>query len=205
MVKAILICTALAALSLTGCAGPSADVHTSHAEDAAAALQGERTYTLARMPSQDASADHPRFEQLLRDELAKQGFTDAGGNSATSARYLLSIAYDTRLAAVGVDTKNCGAGRCASPPDAPFSLFGGPAYRHELTLRFFARASGQEVYKVSAVSADRDADPLRAMPALVKSALAKLPFAMPADWRVKLRTDASSGATDVISVKPLQP
>jgi hypothetical protein len=139
---------------------------------------------------------------LLRDELAKHDFVDA---AAKPARFLLSIAYDTRPAAIGVGVKDCAPGDCAHQPDAPFSLFGGRVYRHALTLRFFERASGQEVYKVSAVSSDRDRDPLQAMPALVKSALAKLPFDAPADWRVKLRRDTTSGVPAVVSVKPLQP
>ncbi|MDI7066128.1 hypothetical protein QMO17_33330, partial [Klebsiella pneumoniae] len=89
------------------------------------------------------------------------------------AHYLLSIAYATRPAAVGVGTKDCAPGMCERSPEAPFSLFGGRAYQHTLTLRFFERASGREVYKVSAASSDRDADPLHAMPLLVKSALAR--------------------------------
>lgn len=202
MVKAILICAALAAASLTGCAGLSADVHSAGATHAAAALQGERTYAITRMPSQEASADHPRFESLLADELARQGFVAMTGQSA---RYLLSIAYDTRPATIGVGEKGCTASDCERAPDAPFSLFGGPAYRHALTLRFFERASGREIYKVSASSSDRDADPQHAMPALVKSALARFPFDAPPDWRVKLRTDETSGVPKVVSVKPLQP
>ncbi|MFM0396919.1 DUF4136 domain-containing protein [Paraburkholderia phytofirmans] len=201
-VKAMLICAALAAASLTGCAGLSADVHTADATNAAAALQGERTYTIARMPSQETSADHPQFESLLMDELAKQGFVAA---TAESARYLLSVAYDTRPATIGVNENGCTSGDCQRGPAAPFSLFGGPGYRHALTLRFFERASGQEVYKVSAVSSDRDADPLHAMPTLVKSALARFPFDAPPDWRVKLRADETGGVPTVTSVKPLQP
>ncbi len=199
LVKTILICAALAARSLTGCAGLSADVHTANPS---AVLQGERTYTIARMPSQDASTDHPQFETMLRDELAKNGFTDTAGQSA---HYLLSIAYDTRPAIVGVGAKDCAPGACERSPEPPFALFGGRAYQHALTLRFFEQSSGQEVYKVSAASSDRDADPLHAMPALVKSALAKFPFDAPPDWRVKLRTDQAGGVPDVVSVKPLQP
>ncbi len=197
--KAILICAALAAASLTGCAGLSADVHTANP---AAALQGEQTYAIERMPSQDDSADHSQFEALLRDELAKNGFVDTDGKPA---HYLLSIAYDTRPATVGVSTADCAADACGRPVEPAFSLFGQRTYRHALTLRFFERASGQEVYKVSATSSDRDADPLHAMPALVKSALAKLPFGAPPDWRVKLRAAQAGGMPDVVSVKPLQP
>ncbi|WP_408340237.1 DUF4136 domain-containing protein [Paraburkholderia metrosideri] len=199
MVKAILICAALAAASLTGCAGLSADVHTANPS---AALQGARTYTISRMPSQDASTDHPQFETMLRDELAKNGFIDTAGKSA---HYLLSIAYDTRPATVGVSVKDCAPGACERAPEPPFALFGGRAYQHSLTLRLFEQSSGQEVYSVNAASSDRDADPLHAMPALVKSALAKFPFDAPPDWRVKLRTDQASGMPNVVSVKPVQP
>lgn len=202
MTKVTLMCAALVAASLTGCAGLSADVHTAQAANAVAALQGEQTYTITRVPSQDASADHPQFEALLRDELAKRGFIDTAGKPA---HYLLSIAYATRPATVEVGEKNCAPGECGHEAEAPFSLFGGRAYQHSLTLRFFERTSGKERYKVSAVTTDRDPDPLQAMPVLVKSALARLPFDAPPDWRVKLRTDKASGVTDVISVKPLQP
>ena len=197
--KAILICAALAAASLTGCAGLNADVHTANPS---AVLKGERTYTIARMPSQDSSADHPQFETMLRDELAKNGFTDS---AARSAHYLLSIAYDTRPAAIGVGSKDCAPGVCERSPEPPFALFGGRAYQHALTLRFFEQSSGQEVYKVSAASSDRDPDPLHAMPLLVKSALAKFPFDAPPDWRVKLRADQAGGVPAVVSLKPLQP
>lgn len=199
LVKAILICAVLAAASLTGCAGLNADVHTANP---AAVLQGERTYTIARIPSQAASADHPQFEIMLRDELAKNGFIDTAGKSA---HYLLSIAYDTRPATVGVGTKDCAPGVCERSPEPPFALFGGRAYQHTLTLRFFEQSSGREVYKVSAASSDRDADPLHAMPVLVKSALARFPFDAPQDWRVKLRTETASGVPGVVSLKPVPP
>jgi hypothetical protein len=38
----------------------------------------------------------------------------------------------------------------------------------------------------------------------VKTALAKLPFDEPADWRVKFSVDKVSGETNVESMKPLQ-
>ncbi|MFM0737510.1 DUF4136 domain-containing protein [Paraburkholderia xenovorans] len=201
MAKAILICAALVAASLTGCAGLNADVHTAHPS---AALQGERTYTIARTPSQDASADHSQFEALLRNELLKHGFVVS---TDKPAHYLLSIAYDTRPATVGVTATDCAGDECGRPtaPAPSFALFGGRAYQHALSLRFFERASGVEVYKVRATSSDRDADPLHAMPVLVKSALAKFPFDAPPDWRVKLRADKTGGVPDVVSVKPLQP
>ncbi|WP_051377406.1 DUF4136 domain-containing protein [Paraburkholderia dilworthii] len=201
-VKATFVCAALAASTLAGCTGMHADVHTA---TPAAALPGERTYTFARMPMQDAGGGHAQFETLLRDELATQGFADT---AARPAHYLLSVGYETRPAEIGVGVSDCAAADCdrqsGAPSGAPFSLFGARAYRHTLTLRFFERTSGREVYKVSAASTDRDADPLRAMPALIRSALARFPFDAPADWRVKLRTNETRGVPEVVSVAPLQ-
>jgi Domain of unknown function (DUF4136) len=196
----MLICAALAVVSLSGCAELNADVHVTNP---AGALPGARTYAIARSPSQTDSTLHPAYGGVLRGTLANYGFSEA---EMPQARYVLSIAYDTRPAGVGVNTASCADATCPSAApaasEAPFSLFGGQQFRHSLTLRFFERASGQEVYKVSASRSDRDADPLHAMPVLVKSALAKFPFTPPADWRVKLRAGEASGEPVVVSVKP---
>jgi hypothetical protein len=199
--NAILIGALLTAATLAGCTGMHADVHTA---TPATALPGERTYSFARMPTQGAQgaqSDHAQIEIQLRDELAKQGFADTADRPA---HYVLSVGYETRPAEIGVDRSDCTAGDCGRQSGAPFSLFGARAYRHTLTLRFFERASGREVYKVSAASTDRDADPLRATPSLIKSALAQFPFDAPADWRVKLRMDKARGVPDVVSVEPLE-
>ena len=197
------LCAALAAASLTGCAGLSADVHTvaNDGVDHAVALQGEQTYTLARTQPQDDSADHPQAEKLLRDELAKHGFVDMAGKPA---HYLLSVAYGTRPASIGIGGNECAPTDCGAGSGGLGALLFGREYQHALTLRFFDYASGTERYKVSAVFTDRDADPLAALPLLVTTALAKLPFDAPADWRVKLSIDKASGVPNVESMQPLQ-
>jgi hypothetical protein len=89
-------------------------------------------------------------------------------------------------------------------PYALGALLFGQECRHALTLRFLDYANGTERYKVSAVFMDRDADPQHALPMLVKTALAKLPFDAPADWHVKLSVDKASGVPNVESMRPLQ-
>ncbi|KXU88673.1 hypothetical protein CI15_10175 [Paraburkholderia monticola] len=197
------LCAALAAASLTGCAGLTADVHTvaNDGADHTVALQGEQTYTLARTQPQDDSADHPQAEKLLRDELAKHGFVDTAGKPA---HYLLSVAYGTRPASIGVGGKDCAPADCGAGGGGLGALLFGREYQHALTLRFFDYASGTERYKVGAVFTDRNADPQEALPLLVKTALAKLPFDAPADWRVKLSIDKASGVPNVESMQPLQ-
>lgn len=197
-VNATLVCIALAVATLAGCTGMHADVH---AATPAAAFAGERTYTFAGPPTQEARADHAQFETVLRDELAKQGFADT---AERPAHYVLSVGYETRPAQIGVGMSDCASGNCGPQTDASVSLFGARVYRHTLTLRFFERESGREVYKVSAASTDRDADPLRATPALIRSALVQFPFDAPTDWRVKLRPNPKGSLPEVVSVMPLQ-
>jgi len=201
MGKTAYLCAALAAACLSGCAGLSADVHTGGSDHAAVALQGEQTYAIARTQPQQHSADFARAEKLLRDELAAHGFADTADKSA---HYLVSIAYSTRPASIGIGGNECAPADCARGRDGLGALLFGREYQHTLTLRFFDYASGTERYKVSAVFVDRDADPVHAMPLLVKTALAKLPFDEPADWRVKFSIDKASGAPNVESMTPLQ-
>lgn len=201
------------AAALAGCAGVKTDVHASTGANATS-LQGEKTYALTRLPSQQTSAAYPQYASLVEAELAKYGFTTA---DAARTRYLLSIAYDTRPAAIGVAAGDCADGDaaaastdavnadCRTPGETSFSLFGGTTYRHTLTLRFLERTTGREAYKVTSTTRDREADPQHAVPYLVKSALAKLPYADHADWQVKLQTQDASTAPEVVSVKPVEP
>ncbi|OLL28818.1 hypothetical protein BTH42_25865 [Burkholderia sp. SRS-W-2-2016] len=200
MAKVAYLCAALAAASLTACAGLSANVH-SVADSAETALHGEQTYTIARTQPQEDSADHPRAEQLLRDELARHGFVETAGKPA---HYLVSIAYSTRRASIGIGGTDCTPADCGKGGDGLGALLFGNQYQHALTLRFFDATSGAQRYKVSSVFVDRDADPLHALPLLMKTALAKLPFEAPGDWRVKLRVDKASGEPSVESMKPLE-
>jgi hypothetical protein len=204
--RATLICAALIAasltVSLTGCAGVSTDVRASPTDTP---MQGEHSYALARSPLQDGNPDHMEYETLIRAELDKYGFADV---AQQRAHYLLSIAYDTRLATVGVGVGSADCVEqdgCGSSGEAPFWLFGRHSYKHSLTLRFFELTNGQVAYKVSVVSQDHDADPRHAIPYLVKSALAQFPFADHPDWRVKLRAGAADDGPRVVSVKPVQP
>lgn len=176
------LCGAMVLASLAGLAG-CADVTTDvHASGAPVVLQGERTYAFARAPWPQAHAANEQYEALVRDELANYGLVD---RSADHASYLVSLAYDTRPAGVGVSTADCG-NACDAAAGSGFSLFG-REYQHSMTVRLFEAASGKEVYKVTAMSRDRDADTAHPVPWLVKSAFAQFPFAQYGAWRVKLR------------------
>jgi hypothetical protein len=182
---------------LAGCAGVRTDVL---ALPAKGDVHLEHSYTIVRSPVQEANADQARYEDLVRNELDRYGFVSMVDGRA---RYVLSIAYDTRPASVAVDAGDCRDLPCQNGGGPGFVWFG-RAWRHSLTLRFFDPASGDEVYEVSAASRDSNADAKHAMPYLAKSALAQLPFSEYRHWSVKLHPAATPGdAPRLISVEPV--
>jgi hypothetical protein len=192
-------CVAASLCFLAGCAGVRTDVRASSTQSD---LAFEHSYAIARSPVQEASDEQIRYEALVRAELVRYGLVDS---ETGSARYVLSIAYDTRPAGVVVDAKDCKDMSCNNPGAPGFFMFS-RTYRHSLTLRFFDPANGDEVYKVNAASRDGDADSQHAIPYLVKSALTELPFAPDQTWRVKLHPATAAGdMPQLLSVHSLHP
>ncbi|HDR9869794.1 TPA: DUF4136 domain-containing protein [Burkholderia cenocepacia] len=193
--------TALAASLLTGCAGVTTGVSAVGQPNAFAS--GAHGYDFVRTAAQAGDAEYRQIETLVRDELARRGF-DA--QPLKDARYRLSIAYATQPAAVAAIAERCGAASsvCVTVDGpAPLALpFMGRVYRHVLTLRFVDAKSGADVYRVSASLRDRDPGTQQAAPALVKSALAKVPFGDGSGWLVKTKKDDAGGMPGVVSVKP---
>ncbi|KVE05390.1 MULTISPECIES: DUF4136 domain-containing protein [Burkholderia] len=192
---------ALAASLLAGCAGVTSGVSAVGQPDAFAS--GAHGYDFVRTAAQAGDAEYRQIETLVRDELARRGF-DA--QPLKDARYRLSIAYATQPAAVAASAERCGAASSACVTvdgPAPLALpFMGRVYRHVLTLRFVDAKSGADVYRVSASLRDRDPGTQQAAPALVKSALAKVPFGDGTGWLVKTKKDDAGGMPGVVSVKP---
>ncbi len=82
--------TALGLTALVlGCATPRivSDVTAFHEWPAAAAI-GSRTYRLVRQPAQANSLEHATYEQGLRAELARAGFTEQA-----NGRFLIGFDY----------------------------------------------------------------------------------------------------------------
>ncbi|AJK46053.1 DUF4136 domain-containing protein [Burkholderia plantarii] len=202
----------LVMLGLLGaCAAPTTGVSVQAGQGG---LAGERTYGFVRTDAQAGQAGYARVETLVRDELARQGYRE----QPEGARYRLAIAYATQPAGLAVTAPDCGAGgtsgtaACAAGPggpradgSAPFALpFAGPVYRHLLTLQFVDRQSGETAYQVTSAARDRDADPLAALPTLVRGALAKLPFDGSGGWAVTMKRGAAGAVPTVESIEPLR-
>ncbi|QGZ56553.1 DUF4136 domain-containing protein [Paraburkholderia acidiphila] len=197
------ICLLSILAALAGCASVTTDVAATGALPAAASQSAN--YRFAPTPAQADAGEMLPYQALLSDGLAQRGF-NAGTPEA--ARYLVSVAWATRPADVKVVDADCGAA-CTPAGGASLPWFGRP-YVHTLTLRFFALPDGGEVYKVSAVKRDRNADAREAVPYLVAGALARLPYAGAPQWRVKLKSPPDAGTTDhapgmpeVLSVSPV--
>lgn len=191
---------ALAAALLTGCAGVTTGVSAVGQPEAFAS--GAHGYGFARSAAQADDAEYRQIETLVRDELAHRGFDV---QPLKEARYRLSVAYATQPAQVSASTGQCGGEQgayAAVDGPAPFLSFAGTVYRHMLTLRFVDAKSGADVYRVSASLRDREPGSQAAAPALVKSALAKLPFDAGNGWLVKTKKDDAGGMPGVVSVKP---
>lgn len=198
---------------LGACAAPTTGVSVQAGQGG---LASERTYGFARTDAQDGQAGYARVETLVRDELARQGYRE----QPEGARYRLAIAYATQPAELAVTAPDCDAGgtggtggvggtACAAGTglradgSAPFPLpFAGPVYRHLLTLQFVDRQSGETAYQVTSAARDRDADPLAALPGLVRGALAKLPFDGNGGWAVTIKRGAAGAVPTVESIEP---
>jgi hypothetical protein len=188
---------------VAGCAGVTTEVEATGGLPAPATAN----YRFAPTPAQADAGEMLPYQALLSEGLAQRGF-NAGAPDA--ARYLVSVAWATRAADVKVLSSDCN-GVCAPAEGPSFPWFGRP-YVHTLTLRFFALPEGGEVYKVSAVKRDRNADAHEALPYLVAGALARLPYAGASQWRVKLKGAANANANpanvapdmpEVLSISPL--
>ena len=187
---------------VAGCAGVTTEVEATGGLPASAATN----YRFAPTPAQTDAGEILPDQALLRAGLAQRGFTEG---KPDAARYLVSVAWATRPADVKVLAADCSA-NCA-PAEGPSLPWFGRPYVHTLTLRFFALPEGGEVYKVSAVKRDRNADSREALPYLVAGALARLPYAGAPQWRVKLRgggnasADSANTAPDMPAVLSISP
>jgi hypothetical protein len=157
------------------------------------------SYAFATLPAraQGSAPREAQYENLLDTRLKQLGLSR---QSADHARYLLSVAYDTRLATVAVIDGNCQPAHCDMPDNTCSFLHFGRRWEHSLTLRFFDAAGGGEIYKVVASRRDGEADAQRSAPYLVESALAKVPFTANGIFQVKVSANKKGTAPKVLSV-----
>jgi hypothetical protein len=166
-----------------------------------------RTYAFTRTADQQNNLEQSTYEELVANELATHAFRRV---SASDARYLVGLSYAIRSDAVTVSQPVYYYnpwpgpyywGRPMIDPWGPFGPFPAgyvdqtyPVFTHLLGIRITERATGKEVYNVTARNAGGEPSLVAAMPYLARSALADFPLGNGVVRTVKIPLDKSGGA-----------
>lgn len=202
--RAILLLAALTAL-LSGCTSYVTTQVTAFSDWTGS--DASRTYAFMRSGQQQNSLEQSTYELLAANELATQGFRQVDEDQA---RYLVGLSYGTRSDTVSVTQPVFYSSPWPGPywgrPFDPWGPFGPfppsyvsqtyPVFTHSLGIRITARATGKEVYNVVARNSGDEPSLVRAMPYLVRSALADFPLGNGAVRMVKLPVDKNAGISN---------
>src|SRR3954471_15111874 len=163
-----------------------------------------RTYAFTREPDQRNNLELTTYERIVANELATHAFRQVDGNDA---RYLVGLSYEIRSDMVTVaepvyynpwPAPYWGWGRPYDPwgPWGPFPAGyvnqSYPIFTHLLGVRITERATGKEVYNVTARNSGGESSLVRAMPYLARSALADFPLGNGVVRTVKIPLDLNS-------------
>ena len=169
-----------------------------------------RTYAFTRTPEQENSLEQSTYEQLVANELSTYSFKRT---SSASARYLVGLSYAIRSDIVTV-ADPLYYNPWPRPYWGPFDPWWGsygpyqasyvnrsyPIYTHTLGIRITERATGKEVYNVTARNSGGESSLVRAMPYLVRSALADFPVGNGAVRTVRIPVGEKAGASNEVAV-----
>ncbi|OLL30169.1 transmembrane lipoprotein [Burkholderia sp. SRS-W-2-2016] len=163
-----------------------------------------RTYAFTRHDDQQNNLELSAYERIVANELALHAFREV---ERAQARYLVELAYGIRSDIVTVAEPvyyNPWPGPYWGRPFDPWGPWGPfpatyvnqsyPVFTHLLGIRITERASGKEVYNVTARNFGGESSLVRAMPYLARSALSDFPLANGAVHTVKIPLGGSGGA-----------
>ena len=200
---------------LSGC---TAYVHTQVAAFSDwSGTDATRTYAFARSAEQQNSIEQNTYEALVGNELATHAFRqvpDADANYKVELSYSIRGDMITVRQPVYYDPWPMYGGWYGRPYGwGGYGAWGGwdmgpagyvdqsyPVFVHALQIRMTDRASGREVYKVSASNSGGESSLLRAMPYLIRSALADFPLGNGTVRTVKIPLDKNGGASNETAV-----
>ncbi|PRY03760.1 DUF4136 domain-containing protein [Paraburkholderia sp. BL25I1N1] len=167
-----------------------------------------RTYAFTRAADQQNNLELSTYERLVANELAAHSFRQVDG---AQARYLVGLSYGIRSDVVTVaepvyynpwPAPYWGYGR-PFDPWGPWGAFPAtyvnqsyPIFTHLLGVRITERASGKEVYNVTARNTGGESSLVRAMPYLARSALADFPLGNGVVHTVKIPVGTSGGPSN---------
>ncbi|MGF6780950.1 DUF4136 domain-containing protein [Paraburkholderia sp. GAS334] len=165
-----------------------------------------RTYAFTRPADQKNNLELSTYEALVGNELAIQSFRRV---NSQDAHYLVGLGYGIRSDMVTVSQPVYYYNPWPGPyywgrPMDPWGPFGPfptgyvdqsyPVYTHLLSIRITDRATGKEVYNVTARNSGAESSLVRAMPYLARSALADFPLGNAVVRTVRIPLDGSGAA-----------
>jgi hypothetical protein len=162
-----------------------------------------RTFAFTRPPGQQSNLELSTYERIVANELAVHSFREVDRDQA---RYLVGLSYGMRSDMVTVAQPvyyNPWPSPYWGRPFDPWGPWGPfpnayvnqsyPVFTHLLGVRITERASGKEVYNVTARNSGEEASLVRAMPYLARSAFADFPLGNGAVQTVKIPLDKNGG------------
>jgi hypothetical protein len=174
-----------------------------------------RTYAFTRREDQQNNLELSAYERIVANELAVHAFREVVHDDA---HYLVELAYGIRSDIVSVPQPvyyNPWPGPYWGRPFDPWGPWGPfpatyvnqtyPVFTHLLGIRITERASGREVYNVTARNFGEEASLVRAMPYLARSALADFPLANGAAHTVKIPLGGAGADANEVSLPVAAP
>ncbi|MFL9901589.1 DUF4136 domain-containing protein [Paraburkholderia fungorum] len=174
-----------------------------------------RTYAFTRAADQQNNLELATYERFVGNELATHAFRQV---DASQARYLVALAYGIRSDMVTVAEPvyyNPWPAPYWGRPFDPWGPWGPfptayvnqsyPIFTHLLGVRITERASGKEVYNVTARNSGGESSLVRAMPYLARSALADFPLGNGVVHTVKIPVDTNGGTSNEVATMGAAP
>ncbi|KAA1004736.1 DUF4136 domain-containing protein [Paraburkholderia panacisoli] len=168
-----------------------------------------RTFAFTRPPGQQNNLELSTYERIVAVELAVHAFREV---DSAQAHYLVGLSYGIRSDMVTVAQPvyyNPWPGPYWGRPFDPWGPWGPwgpyqsayvnqtyPIFTHLLGVRITERATGKEVYNVTARNSGEESSLVRAMPYLARSALADFPLGNGVVHTVKLPLDKNGSAAN---------
>ncbi|MFM0151277.1 DUF4136 domain-containing protein [Paraburkholderia sediminicola] len=177
-----------------------------------------RTYAFTRAADQQNNLELTTYERLVGNELATHAFRQV---DTSQARYLVGLSYGIRSDMVTV-AQPVYYNPWPAPywgrsfdPWGPWGAWGPyptayvnesyPIFTHLLGVRITERASGKEVYNVTARNSGGESSLVRAMPYLARSALADFPLGNGVVHTVKIPVDKNGGVPNEVATSGAAP
>ncbi|ASV98409.1 DUF4136 domain-containing protein [Paraburkholderia aromaticivorans] len=174
-----------------------------------------RTYAFTRAADQQNNLELSTYERFVASELATHAFRQV---DSAQARYLVGLSYGIRSDMVTVAEPvyyNPWPAPYWGRPFDPWGPWGPypttyvnqsyPIFTHLLGIRITERTTGKEVYNVTARNSGGESSLVRAMPFLVRSALADFPLGNGVVHTVKIPLNGNGAASNEIAATGAAP